>query len=176
MENNTILEKERVIKSFKKGEVLQKKGDKKVKAFFVHKGLLRSYTIDNNGREHIFMFAPENWLVTDVGLLSNRTESTLYIDVLEDAEVEIIDEQVFNHIEQLPVDILTDQIGKLIKRINALQIRVLLLLSAPAEERYKNFIDTYPQIVQRVPQRMIASYLGITPQALSTIRSKKTKK
>lgn len=155
---------------------MQNKGDHKLKAFFVHKGLLRSYTVDDKGREHIFMFAPENWLILDVGLFSKSTVATLYIDVLEDAEVEPVDEQLFYHIEKLPPELLADQINKLIKRINALQIRVLLLLSASAEERYNNFIETYPQIVQRVPQRMIASYLGITPQALSTIRSKLSKK
>ena len=162
-------------KTVRRGTILQQKGDKKVKAFFVTKGLLRSYAVDSKGKEHVFMFAPENWLITDVALLSNQTEATLFIEALEDSEIELVDPQVFEKMDQLPVELLSSQLTKLIKRINALQKRVLLLMSATAEERYRDFVETYPQIVQRVPQKMIASYLGVTPQALSTIRSKKKK-
>lgn len=173
METIVLLTQNTTKKTIPKGTILQRKGDKKIRAFFVTKGLLRSYAIDDSGKEHIFMFAPENWLITDVELLSNHTEATLFIDTLEDSEIEIIDERIFNKINELPTGLLCSQITKLINRINILQKRVLLLMSASAEERYKDFIATYPDIVQRVPQKMIASYLGITPQALSTIRNKK---
>jgi CRP-like cAMP-binding protein len=157
-------------KSVEKGTVLQQKGDKLIKAFYVKKGLLRSYTIDEKGKEHIYMFAPENWLMTDVELLSSHSSAMLFIDALEDSELVVIGENVFKETKQLPVQILIDQISKLINRVNILQKRVLMLMSASAKERYDDFLQTYPQIVQRVPQRMIASYLGITPEALSKIR------
>lgn len=95
-----------------KGKILQRTGDKSVKAFFVNKGLLRSYTIDENGKEHIFMFAPEDWLITDVELLSNHSEAMLYIDALEESEIEIIDARIFDNIDKLSTEILCDQIAK----------------------------------------------------------------
>ena len=64
-------------------------------------------------------------------------------------------------------------IEKLLKRVAVLQKRIIMLMSATAWERYQDFIETYPNIVQRVPQKMIASYLGITPEALSKIRGEK---
>jgi CRP-like cAMP-binding protein len=160
-------------KTVAKGTVLQKKGDKVMKAFYVKRGLLRSYIVDEKGREHIYMFAPEGWLITDVEMLTNHGAAMLFIDSLEDTEVEILNENIFKQTHRLPVDILTNEINKLMRRINVLQKRVLLLMSAPAEERYNDFITTYPQIVQRVPQKMIASYLGITPEALSKIKRRR---
>ena len=65
---------------------------------------------------------------------------------------------------------------KLIKRVEVLQNRIIKLMSASAIERYEDFIETYPDIVQRVPQKMIASHLGITPEALSTVKRKRLKK
>lgn len=65
---------------------------------------------------------------------------------------------------------------KLVKRVSVLQKRIILLMSATTIERYEHFIETYPQIVQRVPQKMIASYLGITPEALSKVKGEQSKK
>ena len=73
-------------------------------------------------------------------------------------------------------DTLSNDPHKLAKRLEALQKRILMLMSASAIQRYEHFIETYPDIVQRIPQRMIASYLGITPEALSTLRRKLIKK
>mgnify|MGYP002397192106 CR=1 FL=1 len=139
----------------KKGQVLQKKGDFNSKVYEVKSGLLRSYLIDNKGKEHIYMFAPENWIIADG--VDPKTPSVLFIDALEDSVI-----------IQREKDVSTvSETGKLIKRLEVLQHRVMLLLSASAIERYENFLETYPEIVQRVPQKMIASYLGITPEALS---------
>ncbi len=65
---------------------------------------------------------------------------------------------------------------KLVKRVSVLHKRIILLMSATTIERYEHFIETYPQIVQRVPQKMIASYLGITPEALSKVKGEQSKK
>lgn len=142
----------------KKGHILQRKGDLNSKVFHVESGLLRSYTIDEKGKEHIYMFAPENWIIADG--ISHLKPCELFIDALEDSIV-IQKEKDVNSI--------TD-IQKLINRLEILQHRIIMLMSAPAIERYQHFIDTYPDIVQRVPQKMIASYLGITPEALSTAK------
>ncbi|CAA6825273.1 MAG: cAMP-binding proteins - catabolite gene activator and regulatory subunit of cAMP-dependent protein kinases [uncultured Aureispira sp.] len=165
-------------KKVKKGTILQHTGDKIVRAFFVKKGLLKSYFIDDEGKEHIFMFAPEEWLITDVNLLSNKEDSTaiLCIQALEDSEIQVIPQSVFAQIDQLPTSILAEQIHKLINRICVLQKRIYLLMSSSAEDRYDDFITTYPQISQRVSLKMIASYLGLTPETLSVVRAKKKNK
>lgn len=145
-----------------KGEILQYAGDLNSRVYDVETGLLRSYTIDEKGKEHIFMFAPAGWTIAD----SQPPDAPcdLYIDALEDATVVVSEKQVN------PGDM---DGGKLVRRISVLQKRVIMLMSARAIERYDAFVDTYPDIVQRVPQHMIASYIGVTPEALSTIKSER---
>lgn len=146
-----------------KGGFLQRKGDLNSKAYLVKSGLLRSYAIDEKGKEHIFMFAPEDWIIADN--LPPDEPSDLYIDALEESVVYVFEKDLskeHNH-------------EKLIKRISVLQKRVIMLMSATAIERYEHFVKTYPQITQRVPQKMIASYLGMTPEALSKVKGAHTK-
>ena len=142
----------------KKGQILQRKGDTNTKVYQVESGLLRSYSIDEKGKEHIYMFAPEDWLMADN--VPADLPADLFIDALEDTVV-ITGAKDFDK---------GHDTVKLIKRIGALQKRVIMLMSASAAERYEHFLKTYPQITQRVPQRMIASYLGITPETLSRVR------
>lgn len=157
-------------KHVKKGMTLQVSGENGLRSFFVKKGLLRSYIIDHKGKEHVYMFAPEGWIIGDVVSYSFETPTELYIDALEDSEIEVIDSKLIGEIDKLPKEALIQQINKLSRRVAVLQHRVLMLMSAKAADRYKEFLKTYPNIVQRVPQKMIASYLGITPEALSKIR------
>ena len=156
------------LKEFKKGAVLQRQGET-ANAYFVRKGLLRSYTIDEKGKEHVFMFAPENWLISDVESHSNTQPAELYIDCLEDSEVEVMNVEALKH-HGLVISSLGGM-DKLLRRVAVLQRRVIMLMSASALSRYQHFVETYPNIVNRVPQKMIASYLGITPEALSKIKS-----
>lgn len=158
------------IKTINKGQILLNSGDIAIEGYFVHKGLLRSYTIDEKGKEHIFMFAPEGWVISDMVSQIYKIPSDLYIDAIEDTEIEIFDENTFEKINKAQPNIAATESERLMKRAATLQKRVLLLMSATAKERYEDFIKTYPNIVQRVPQKMIASYLGITPEALSKIR------
>ncbi len=150
--------------TIKKGEILQRSGDTNSKVYYVISGLLRSYTIDDKGKEHIFMFAPENWIVADS--LPKEEPCDLYIDAIEDSIIHV-----------LPKDLKREQQNAeaFIKRLAVLQKRVVMLMSASAIERYEHFEKTYPNIVQRVTQKMIASYLGITPQALSNIKRERFK-
>lgn len=149
---------------FKKGDIIQRKGELKSKTYYVHKGLLKTYSMDEKGKEHIFMFAPEGWIVADASAINGPTQ--LIIEALEDSVLTIN----YEPLEHSKPSSLT-----LIKRIAVLQKRAIFLMSASAIERYDDFIETYPDIVQRVPQKMIASYLGITPEALSKVKGKKTK-
>ncbi len=148
----------------KKGQILQRKGDLSTKFYVVESGLLRSYSIDVKGKEHIYMFAPENWIIADS--VAPDKISELYIDALEDSVVVQMEKKTAS---------VTDP-QKLIKRLAVLQKRIIMLMSASAIERYEHFVETYPDITQRVPQRLIASYLGITPEALSNAKRLRTKK
>ncbi|MBT8301092.1 MAG: Crp/Fnr family transcriptional regulator [Maribacter sp.] len=162
------------VKSIKKGTVLQRSGDSIAQIYYVKKGLLRSYTIDQKGKEHIFMFAPEDWIIADGADFASPCQ--LFIDVLEDSEIEVVDKKLFEEV-YIPLTIESDKqrTAAMIKRIAVLQERVIMLMSASAIERYEHFRATYPQIIQRVPQRMVASYLGITPEALSKVKSEKAR-
>lgn len=154
-----------------KNQVLQVPGSIPAQAFYVKKGLLRSYKIDDSGKIHILMFAPEGWIISDIESHILSSPSNLYIDALEDSEVIKIKKFDLNFFSQ--VEKSNNQlIEKLVRRIAVLQKRVVLLMSSTAKQRYEHFISTYPQLTNRVPLKMIASYLGITPEALSTIRSK----
>ena len=163
------------VKTFKKGDIIQLAGDPEAYSFFVQKGLLRSYIIDHKGKEHIFMFAPENWIISDLEVFEFNQPVQLFIDCLEDAEV-----IVFNKDCLFKADFSKEQIVEntklLYRRMGKLQRRVLMLMGSPAIDRYTYFLNTYPELPNRVPQRMIASYLGITPQALSTIRGEMSRK
>ena len=178
MENiNEILnlDSEKNTSRFNKGEILQRTEENCSKAFFVKKGLLRSYTIDDKGKEHIFMFAPEGWVIADIESQEFKQPAKLFIDCIEDSEVIILDRGLLHKPDRG-----FDQIKKnetlLSRRVAVLQRRVIMLISASAKDRYESFLETYPKIPNRVPQRMIASYLGITPQALSTIRGEISRK
>lgn len=153
-----------------KGEILLHKGEMTPKGYFVKKGCLRSYSIDHKGKEHIFMFAPEGWLVADMATQTQKSPSDLYIDAIEDSEVEVFDMRLMEAEGLDTRQMLGSGIEKLVNRVAVLQKRIIMLMSATAWERYEHFLETYPNIAQRVPQRMIASYLGITPEALSKLR------
>lgn len=150
----------------KKGDILQIKGDINTKVYIVERGLIRSYIIDDKGKEHIYMFGSENWIVTDN--CESNTPCQLYIDAIEDSVLEM-------HTKEEMIQI-NPNIPAILKRFNTMQSRILMLMSSNAKERYEHFTHTYPDIIQRVPQRMIASYLGITPEALSRVRKESSKK
>lgn len=165
------LDAEATIKNFKKKDILQRKGDLKTYTYYVRKGLLRSYIIDAKGKEHVYMFAPEGWITADLVASEFNEPAELYIDCLEYSEV-----LIFNRDCLFKADLNKEQLVEnaqlLYRRMGKLQRRVLMLMSAPAIERYTYFVKTYPELPNRVPQHIIATYLGITPQALSTIRGK----
>ena len=148
----------------RKGEIIQHTGDLNSKVYRVEKGLLRSYTIDEKGREHIFMFGPEGWIVADN--TPAEVPVDLYIDALEDSTVLVLDKDLSRE---------NPKAQPLLRRIAVLQKRVILLMSASALDRYEHFEETYPDIMQRVPQKMIASYLGITPEALSKVKNNRVR-
>ena len=150
----------------KKRTIIEYAGNRSNRIYYLVKGLLRSYHLDDKGKIHTFMFAPEDWIVGDVESIAMGNQNSLYIDCLEDSEVIVSQEfQQDNNIT-----ILEEKNKKLLRRVGTLQQRVIMLMSYTARERYEFFLKTYPTLPNRVSQKMIASYLGITPEALSKIR------
>jgi CRP-like cAMP-binding protein len=160
----------------KKGEIFQREGEVVKYGIFVTKGCLRNYMIDNKGREHIVMFAPENWWVADSNSLMNGTPTTYFVDAIEDSVVLLSDKKANETImSRVPAFARSFQTG-VQKHAAAKDKRIVQSLAATAEERYLNFLETYSTIAQRVPQHMLASYLGVTPETVSRIRKSLTRK
>lgn len=152
-----------------KGTILQRAGELSKKAYLVKEGLLRSYIIDDQGKVHTFMFAPEGWLLADPETNVNNKPTELFVEALEESLVKIVNDP---RAKSFSVEELQNALTGTLKRMAVLQRRVLLLMSASVIDRYRDFIRTYPDIVDRVPQHMIASYLGVTPEALSKVVSR----
>ena len=145
-------------------------------SYFVNKGLLRSFTISDNIVEHIMSFACEGWWISDLYSLLSNNPGTLFIEVMEDAEVIALSkenqEQLYHEIPKLErfFRILTEN------SLVANQERLMDNLSLTAEERFEKFNKKYPTLFQRVPQKQIASYIGVTPEFFSKMKSRMLRK
>ncbi|KQT23277.1 Crp/Fnr family transcriptional regulator [Chryseobacterium sp. Leaf405] len=164
------------VKKIQKNQFLLQYGEVCRYIYFVEKGLLKMYSIDKNGKEHIIQFAPESWLTSDRSSLYFNEKSIYYIEAVEDSEVLLLHPDFINNlIGEFPNSLEKSDI-LLQKHIKNLQDRINSLLGETAEERYMKFIKMYPDLLLRVPQWMIASYLGITPESLSRVRKELARK
>jgi CRP-like cAMP-binding protein len=153
-----------------KGEVILKINEICVHNFFVVKGCLRSYVFDKKSREHILQFAPDNWWISERISLLSGDPSTFYIDAIEDTDYVRVPEEFLSRLGAM-IPEAKAMIEKLkLNNFRAIRKRLVSLLSDTAEDRYLSFVETYPSLALRLPQKMIASYLGITPESLSRIR------
>jgi len=164
-----------LLKSFsvKKKQFLLEEGQVCRANYFVVKGCLRLYFIDIKGAEHTTQFAIENWWISDLTSFLFQKPSEFYIQASEATEITAIEhhhyEEIFRKIPKL------ERYFRLVlqKAHQASQMRIRYLYSMTGEERYHHFNNLFPNFVQRVPQYMLASYLGFTPEFLSKIRAKK---
>lgn len=143
---------------------------------FITKGCVRAYTIDSNGTEHIIMFGIEGWWVGDMYSFLTQLPATYFIDALEDTELLQISKSNLEKLyERVPK---FERFFRIILQnaFIAQQQRINQNLSFTAEQRYQFFMHKYPSLEQRISQKQIASYLGITPVFLSMLRKRLSKK
>jgi CRP-like cAMP-binding protein len=160
----------------KKYEILVRAGEICKFGIFVASGCLRTYTIDDKGKEHILQFSVENWWTGDMHSFITSTPATFNVDALEDSDLLLFDNTALQNVtSNVPGLAMLFQMG-LQRSTSAQNKRIAASLSATAEERYDSFLKTYPTVAQRVPQHMIASYLGISPETLSRIRKQLSRK
>lgn len=158
------------MKKQRKKQYLLQEGDICKSIAFVGKSTLRSYTIDDQGVKHIMQFALERWYISDLYSFITGEPATHNIDVIEEAELVIISKSAHEELLRKCAKYETFT-GELITGAYlALQRRLNYTISFTLEERYEAFTAQYPEITQRVPQHMIASYMGPTPETLSRVR------
>jgi len=170
----THAEKELINNSFRKETVKKKQlifgsGEFNTRHYFIEKGLLRLYVIDSSGKEFNVLFARENQWIGD---LATPAETSFFLDAVEKSEVYSISDENLN--------ILTDNFSSFVKYIKRsyifLQKRLVSILVNSAEENYEELREHHPELIERLPQYHISSYLGVTPVFLSKILSKKARK
>jgi CRP-like cAMP-binding protein len=160
---------------FRKRQYVLQEGNPCTHFYFVIRGCLRMYKIDNQGNTHILQFAVENSWINDLGSFHSLNPSTLNIDAIEDTVVlQISREDLINVYLKAPK---FNRIFRVLLENGfvRLQKRLLQNVSSTAEERYQSFLELYPHLVNRLSQVQIASYLGITPEFLSRMRNKRSK-
>jgi CRP-like cAMP-binding protein len=165
-----------IIKKLRKKQYLLQEGDIWKYDAFITKGCLRTYSVDVKGNEHILSFSMENWWTGDRESLLSQQPSRFNIDAIEDCELVLF---THNNFEKLCSEIpsFNEMINHILQRsFIASQNRIQATLTLTAEEKYLNFINKYPGFALRIPQAMIASYLGMTPETLSRIRKQTAKK
>ncbi len=157
----------------KKKSLLLEEGQVCNKQYFIVKGCLRSYIINQKGAEQTLQFAIENWWMADYLSFDNQAPSPYFIQAVENAEVLAISRPAFDEL-LLKLPKLERYFRKMLqKSLGAAQMRINFLFTMNAEERYHNMNTRYPEFVQRVPQYMLASYLDFSPEFLSKIRAGK---
>lgn len=164
------------VKKLRKKQYLLQEGDVWRYNAFVLKGFLRTYRVDDKGQEHYIQFSVEDWWAGDRESYIDETPAKFNIDAFEDSEVLLISKDDFDMLlSKIPTFCIF--MRNLMERsLIALRNRVHSNISYTAEEKYNDFIKTYPSLFNRMPQHMIAAYLGITPETLSRVRNQVSKK
>lgn len=175
-EEETILSEYVVYRHYLKDQYILQQGDVCKHANFIVKGCAKTFHADKNGQEHIIMFSVEDWWASDMGSFITQTPADYNVQCIENTEL-----IQFNYetIEELYTKI--PKLERCFRQITERALvsslkRIVRNFSKTAKERYVIFKESYPEIEQRIPQYMLASYLGISKEFLSKIKSQLTKK
>jgi CRP-like cAMP-binding protein len=160
---------------YRKRQYVLQEGNICNQMYFVVRGCLRMYKIDDEGNTHLLQFAAENYWINDLGSFYSEKSSELNIDALEDTMVLQI-----NHDDLISLYTKAPKFHRIFRVLIensfvSLQKRLLQTISSTADERYQYFLETYPHLANRLSQTQIASFLGITPEFLSRLRNKLSK-
>jgi CRP-like cAMP-binding protein len=160
---------------YRKRQYVLQEGDVCTHFYFVVRGCLRMYKIDDKGSTHILQFAAENYWINDLGSFHGVKPSALNIDALEDTVVLQInrDDIILLYTEAPKFDRIFRVLSE--NSFVRLQERLLQNISSTAGERYQSFLEVYPHLINRLSQVQIAAFLGITPEFLSRLRNKRSK-
>jgi CRP-like cAMP-binding protein len=157
-------------KKLRKRQFLLQGGDVCKWLAFISKGCLRHYSVDDSGTEHIERFGIESWWMVDIESFQTSKPTSGNIEALEDSELLLIDRDSLDKL-YVTAPAWEHYFRKILEQeLTAARARISDFMRASAEERYLQFLNTYPDLFQRVPLHQIASYLGVTPQTLSRIR------
>lgn len=170
LEEQDVIKKYLTPKKLRKKQYLLQEGDVCKFIAFVEKGALRQYSLDENGNERIIQFALEGWTISDLYSFLTGEIATYHIDALEDSELVLISKSAHEELLLKVAKYETYTRLQITGAYIAMQKRLTSIISTSSEERYSNFVSLYPDIVQRVPQHMIASYMGLQPETLSRVR------
>ncbi len=158
-------------KKFRKHQFVVQEGQGVEHDFFILEGCVKSYHTDANGKDHIIQFGLQDWWITDYEAYYYQTPATMNIDCIEQTELLCLS---YLHREKLCAEIHKVEHffrRKTNRRNVALQQRILSLLSSNAKERYDLLLEKYPQLFQKVPKHLIASYLGVSRETLSRLNA-----
>jgi CRP-like cAMP-binding protein len=163
-------------KTVKRKQHLLRENEACYHSIFVTSDCLRGYTLDKNGYEHILQFAPPGWWIADMYSMLTRQPGELYIEALEDTEVLLlhIDDR-----EKLMLQVPRfERFFRIIIENSLITFRQRLMenLGLPARDRYQLFCKRYPTLIEQLPQKQIAAYIGVTPEFLSKMRAEMLKK
>lgn len=169
---NSLLE----LRTVKKKTLLLQPGEICDFEAYIQKGCVRSYCIDPNGSEVVLQFAIEDWWISDINSFHEQTPSNIFIETLESCELLVITREAKELIlQQIPA---FERVFRLMvqRHLASVQNRLISTISMSAEEKYLDFMRRYPAIPKRVPQHLIASYLGISAEFLSKVRARLARK
>ncbi|QHT69274.1 Crp/Fnr family transcriptional regulator [Rhodocytophaga rosea] len=167
-----ILQSYLQVTTISRKDFLLKEGQVCSGMYFVLEGCFRLYSVTDSGAEQILQFGIENWWISDYRSFENRVPSPYYIQAVEDSQVVVISSEVYEELfHKIPK--LERYFRLMMQRAYTAALRKMeLFLSESAEARYQQFSKNFPDFVQRIPQYMLASFLGFTPEFLSMLRAK----
>ena len=158
-------------KIIKARKLFLREGDISTHFAFVTNGCMRSYSVDNNGFEHVLAFAPSGWWIGDLYSLISKKGGILNIEAIEDTKLLLLSKENQNLLfEKIPK---FERFFRILAEnsLVAYHERTIDNLSHSAAERYERFCYIYPQLIKSLPQKHIAAYIGVTPEFFSKMRS-----